>query len=238
MSQLYYKDNFISLYTRSDHSMPEIQTGSVDVIISDPPYGISYVSHTRVATPLFSSMGSDNTLAWIPEFLTEAYRVLKSPGAMALFTRWDVYSDWEKYIEEAKFMVKQVWHWDKGDAGSTGDLDATLSPCIEWIIYATKGRYKMFSKRRSDIFRYSKTPPGQRWHPIQKPEALLQEIIGTLCEGFKDPIVGDPYSGSGSTLMGAKKLGIRSFGYELPPDNKQQYAEQMKQKFSQSVMLL
>tara|TARA_Y100000310_G_C20554182_1_gene749676 strand:+ start:479 stop:1138 length:660 start_codon:yes stop_codon:yes gene_type:complete len=218
--------------------MPEIQSGSVDVIVSDPPYGISYVSHTRVATPLFASMADDNNLAWIPEFLTESYRVLKNPGAIVLFTRWDVYSDWEKYVEAAKFMIKQVWHWDKGDSGSTGDLDGTLSPCIEWMIYATKGRYRMYSKRRSDIFRYPKTPPAKRWHPIQKPEALLQDVINVLCEGFKDPIVLDPYSGSGSTLMAAKKLGIKSAGYELAPDDKQQYADMMKKKFSQSVMLL
>ena len=38
--------------------------------------------------------------------------------------------------------------------------------------------------------------------------------------------------------MGAKKLGIRAVGYELPPDENQQYANRMKERFQQSVMIL
>ena len=239
MNTLYFKDDNITLYTRTDHLMPEIQSETIDVILCDQPYGVKYQSHTRVATPLFSNMADDDNLSWVPEFLTEAYRVLKDPGALVLFTRWDVYGDWQDYIEEAKFNLKQIWHWDKSDsAGGTGDLDGALYEVFEWIIYATKGRYKMHSKRRSNAFRYQRGSNKERWHPIQKPESLLQDIIQVLCEGKDKPIICDPYSGSGSTLMGAKKLGIRAVGYELPPDENQQYANRMKERFQQSVMIL
>jgi len=238
-NELYFKDDLITLYTRNSHSMPEIQSDTIDVIVTDPPYGISYQSHTRVATPLFSNMYDDNNLSWVPEFLTEAQRVLKNPGALVLFTRWDVYGDWQGYIEEAKFNLKQVWHWDKSDsAGGTGDLDGALYEVFEWIIYATKGRYRMHSKRRSNAFRYTRGNNKERWHPIQKPEALLQDIIQVLCEGKTNPIIFDPYAGSGSTLMAAKKLGYRGVGYELHPDEHQQYADKMKERFQQSVMMI
>ena len=239
MNTLFYKDNNITLYTREDHLMPEIQAESIDVILTDPPYGISYQSHTRVATPLFSNMHDDNNLSWVPEFPTEAYRVLKDPGALVLFTRWDVYGDWQGYVEEAKFNLKQVWHWDKSDsAGGTGDLDGQLYEVFEWIIYATKGRYRMHSKRRSNAFRYTREDNKERWHPIQKPEVLLQAILQTLTEGKKDPVICDPYAGSGSTLMAAKKLNIKAVGYELPADEQQKYVNRMKERFQQSVMLL
>jgi len=238
-NELYFKDDLITVYTRNSHSMPEIQSDTIDVIVTDPPYGISYQSHTRVATPLFSNMYDDNNLSWVPEFLTEAQRVLKNPGALVLFTRWDVYGDWQGYIEEAKFNLKQVWHWDKSDsAGGTGDLDGALYEVFEWIIYATKGRYRMHSKRRSNAFRYTRGNNKERWHPIQKPEALLQDIIQVLCEGKTNPIIFDPYAGSGSTLMAAKKLGYRGVGYELHPDEHQQYADKMKERFQQSVMMI
>jgi len=235
----YYKDNDITLYTRSDHMMPEIGDKTIDLILCDPPYGIKYQSHTRVSTPLFSNMFDDDNLSWVPNFLTEAYRVLKDPGAMILFTRWDVYSNWENYIETAKFNFKQVWQWDKGDnAGGTGDLDGQLYEVFEWIMYATKGRYKMHSKRRSTAFRFSRGDNKTRWHPIQKPEALLQSIITTLLEGKNNPIILDPYAGSGSTLRAAKNLGYKSIGYELHPDDYQQYANKMIESFKQSVMML
>ena len=239
MNKQYYKDDKITLYTRSDHLMPEIQDKTIDLILCDPPYGIQYQSHTRVATPLFSNMFDDNNLSWVPEFLTEAYRVLKDPGAMVLFTRWDVYSNWESYVEAAKFNLKQVWHWDKSDsAGGTGDLDGQLYEVFEWMMYCTKGRYKMHSKRRSTAFRFSRSSNKDRFHPIEKPEALLQAIIETLLTGKDKPLILDPYSGSGSTLMAAKKLGYTSMGYELAPDENQQYADKMIQKFQQSVMML
>lgn len=239
MNQQFFRDNLVTLYTRTNHLMPEIQGGTVDLILTDPPYGISYQSHTRVATPLFAKMADDNNLSWVPEFLTEAHRVLKNPGAMALFTRWDVYADWQSYIEEAGFNIKQVWTWDKGDsAGGIGDLDGAMYPVSEWIIFATKGRFRMFGKRRSDLFRYSKVPNKERWHPIQKPEALLQAIMSALLEGKENPIILDPYCGSGSTLMAAKKLGFKATGYELPPDGSQKYAEQVSARLQQSVMMI
>lgn len=239
MNEQYFKDDLITLYTRTSHMMPEIQSNTIDLLLCDPPYGVSYQSHTRVATPLFSNMHDDNNLSWVPEFLTEAYRVLKDPGAMILFTRWDVYSVWESYVEEAKFNLKQMWYWDKSDsAGGTGDLDGQLYEVIEWIMYCTKGRYRMHSKRRSTVFRFLRGDNKTRWHPIQKPEVLLQAIAETLLEGKDKPIVLDPYAGSGSTLRAMKMLGYHSVGYELPPDKDQQYAKQMVESFRQSMMMI
>ena len=53
-----------------------------------------------------------------------------------------------------------------------------------------------------------------------------------------DATISDSYSGSGSTLMAAKKLGLNAVGYELPPDDKQQYADKMVHKFQQNIMML
>ena len=147
----------------------------------------------------------------VPEFLTESYRVLKKPGAAIFFTTWTVEPEWEKYVQEAKFSLKQILYWDKSDAaGGIGDLDAKFYEVIEWMMFCTKGRYLMHSKRRSNVFRYQRSAPKDRWHPIQKPEALLQDIIQCLAEGKKDPVIREHYAGSGSTLMAANKLGYRS----------------------------
>jgi len=239
MSEQAYKDDYITLLTRTDHMMPDIANNSIDVIVCDPPYGVKYQSHTRVATPLFAKIADDDNLAWVPEFLTECYRVLKTPGAMMLFTSWLVEPEWEKYVEEAKFRILQLLYWDKSDsAGGIGDLDAKFYEVVEQIMYCTKGRYLMHSKRRSNVFRYQRSAPKDRWHPIQKPDALLQDMINCLCEGKKDPVILDPYAGSGSTLMAAKKLGLKSIGYELPDDGERDYVARMIGTFSQSVMML
>ncbi len=50
-------------------------------------------------------------------------------------------------------------------------------------------------------------------HPTVKPIALMQYIIKLLAPPG-DPVLLDPFAGSGSTLVAAKKLGIRCIGIE------------------------
>jgi len=53
-------------------------------------------------------------------------------------------------------------------------------------------------------------------HPTQKPVALLERLIGI----FTDPgdVVIDPVAGSGSTLIAARNMGRRGYGFEIKKD--------------------
>jgi site-specific DNA-methyltransferase (adenine-specific) len=54
------------------------------------------------------------------------------------------------------------------------------------------------------------------WHGCQMPEQLLGRIV-KVCSNPGD-IVLDPFAGSGTTLVVAKKLGRRWLGFELSPE--------------------
>lgn len=54
------------------------------------------------------------------------------------------------------------------------------------------------------------------WHGCQMPEQLLGRII-RACSN-PDEVVLDPFGGSGTTLVVARKLGRRFIGFELSPD--------------------
>lgn len=62
------------------------------------------------------------------------------------------------------------------------------------------------------------------WHGCQMPEQLLGRIIRTCSNPGE--IVLDPFGGSGTTLVVAKKLGRRYLGFELSPD----YAAQIQSR--------
>jgi site-specific DNA-methyltransferase (adenine-specific) len=65
------------------------------------------------------------------------------------------------------------------------------------------------------------------WHGCQMPEQLLGRII----KACSDPgsLVLDPFAGSGTTLVTAKKLGRRYLGFELSPD----YAAQARKRLDE-----
>src|SRR5206468_1161478 len=67
------------------------------------------------------------------------------------------------------------------------------------------------------------------WHGCQMPEQLLGRII-RLCSDPGDLVV-DPFAGSGTTLVVAKKLGRRWIGFELSPN----YAPQIQARLDEAA---
>ena len=66
------------------------------------------------------------------------------------------------------------------------------------------------------------------WHGCQMPEQLLGRII-KLCSNPGELVI-DPFGGSGTTLVVAKKLGRKFIGYELSEN----YAEQIEKRLSKA----
>jgi len=71
-----------------------------------------------------------------------------------------------------------------------------------------------------DYLRDSDTP---KVHPTQKPVPLLESLI----EIFTDPddVVIDPVAGSGTTLLAARNVGRRAYGFEVKKEYCRQYEE-------------
>jgi len=187
-----------------------IQDGGIDLIVTDPPYGINFRSNSRKATPKFDKIKDDVD----PDYaiLNEFYRVLKDNSALYLYTRWDVYPKWKKEIENAGFVVKNMCIWYK-PGGGMGDLEGSYSPEHEICIFAHKGRHKIRGKRISDVWKLRKDPPGSYIHPTQKPvHAMELPVLKSSDEG---DLILDPYSGSGSTGVACAKSKRRFLGCDI-----------------------
>jgi site-specific DNA-methyltransferase (adenine-specific) len=64
------------------------------------------------------------------------------------------------------------------------------------------------------------------WHGCQMPEALLERII--LVSSNPDEKVLDPFTGSGTTLVAAKKLGRQYLGFEISEEYREQALHRLK----------
>ena len=110
--------------------MKMIDDNSVDLIIADPPYGVSYQSNFR--KDKFDTLKNDSVI--LSEWISEAFRILKEGGAIYCYTRWDVYPEWYNLIAE-HFKIKNTIIWFK-KGGGLGDLKGGYIYNHEFIIFA------------------------------------------------------------------------------------------------------
>ena len=124
-----------------------------------------------------------------------------------------------------KNSSEDVWYCTMSD-NFTFDLNAVKLKRRVIAPYTVKGKPKDWTKSTEGNFRL--THPSNLWtdltvpfwsmtenteHPTQKPEKLVAKII--LASTKKGDVVLDPFLGSGTTSVVAKKLGRRYVGIEI-----------------------
>ena len=218
--------------------MKGIETGSIDAIITDPPYGTTACKWDSVI---------DFDLMW-----EQLNRVIKPNGAILLFSAQPFTS---ALIMSNIKNYKYNWVWDKKSATGgqfarkqpmrrTEDIclfyekQCTYSPQLEdkekkYIRYIKKdyknnskhiSNTKSFStnantrtipedkKYPSNIISISKGSNKKKVHPTQKPIELMEYLIKTYTN--ENETVLDFTMGSGSTGVAAKNLNRNFIGIE------------------------
>ncbi|MGP1489932.1 MAG: DNA-methyltransferase [Treponema sp.] len=80
--------------------LPKIPDGSIDAIISDPPYG--YLKNQKLDVPFNEAV-----------FFSEAKRVLKPAGFIVLFGRGTAFYRWNTMLADLGFVFKEEIIWNK-----------------------------------------------------------------------------------------------------------------------------
>jgi len=187
--------------------MESIPDNSVDMVLTDPPYGMGFKSNYRKEK--YNKIIQDDNLLWLDKFSEEAFRVAKDNSAHYIFCSFhniDIFKQaFEKY-----FKIKNILIWEKNNA-SMGDLKADFAPKIEFILFLQKGRRFIEGKRDPNIFKFART--GNKLHPTQKPVDLCEYLITKFSKPTE--VVLDPFMGSGTTGVACKNLNRDFIGIEL-----------------------
>jgi site-specific DNA-methyltransferase (adenine-specific) len=194
--------------------MKEIPDKSIDLVLTDPPYGIDYQSSWRTdKSKRFDKISNDKSpfLAWLPE----AYRLLKDDGALLCFCRWDVQENFRDAITQSEFKIKSQVIWDR-EVHGMGDLNGAFAPCHDIIWFATKGNFRFYSTRPASVIRCQRLDASGMIHPNQKPIGLFEKLI-IPCSDIGQNVL-DPFLGSGTTAVAAKRTGRHFIGIELSPE--------------------
>jgi DNA modification methylase len=169
----------------------------VDVVITDPPYGISY-----------SSGGAT-------EALWAAGKTINGDKDTKIR---DLVIEWAKEIPGMYFgtwranrpeKTRMVLIWDKGGALGMGALDLPWKPDHEEIYVIGKGF--VGTRDCGSVIRH---PPVQsmakngRVHPTEKPVGLMKKLINKTSGTILDPFMGSGSTGVAAVEMKRKFIGI------------------------------
>ncbi len=193
--------------------MKGIPDGSVDMVLTDPPYGIDYQSRRK-----------KNKADWKPKiigdkepftsFIPQIKRVLRSSGCVLVFTRWDVQQKFIDAMEQAGLHVKSVLIWDKQIHGM-GYLKRAYASRYESILFHSEDDFSFNGKRPQDLISVRRILPQSLMHPNEKPVELLETLISQCTR--EGGTVLDPFMGSGSTGVACVNTGRSFIGMELDP---------------------
>ena len=195
--------------------LESLNDGSIDIVLTDPPYGISYISNRSIHEDSITKRGLLNDgKEQAFELLDKTCEILSRKTAenahLYFFCSWSVFSAFEAIISNY-FNIKTPIVWDKGNKGS-GDLENDWGNQTEIVIFCIKGK-KMVNNRRGNIISVSRLHTTKMVHPTQKPIELLLDILAVSY--VKGDFVVDPFMGSGSTIKACNEIGAKCLGIEL-----------------------
>lgn len=179
----------------------------VDMILTDPPYGIEFKSNHRKEK--YNKIKNDDSLEFLDEYLKKSYDLLKDDTHIYCFCSWHRIDEFKRTFEKY-FKLKNIIVWEKNNT-SMGDLQGSYAPKHEFILFGHKGRRLRNGKRLPDIIKANRT--GNKLHPTQKPVDLLEIFINQSSND--NDVIFDGFMGSGSTGVASLNTNRKFIGIEL-----------------------
>ena len=202
--------------------MESLPKGSVDLILTDPPYTISretgFKSVVNGVQRFAVSMDFgpwDHCQIDLAKMAQVFYRALRQGGtAIVWYDLWKI-GEIKEAMEQAGFkMIRQII-WEKTNPVPLNMKAIYLSNCREMAVLGVKGGKPTFHNEYDrGVYEYPiPRHNGNRQHPTQKPEDLFTDLV--LKHSNPGDLVVDPFLGAGTTAMAALKNGRQFAGCDI-----------------------
>jgi len=188
----------------------KIINNSIDLIVTDPPYFIP-AKHYETRRNFRRNFGDLGILeSFFGMFFKELERILKEDGSFYMFCNGQTYPLFFYY---SYFFTKSTRPiiWNK----KTAYLGYGWRHQHEIILWGEMPNARKIETGDGDIINCKTVPVNERKHPAEKPIDLIGKLIKKSSK--ENDIICDPFMGSGTTILAAKKLNRRYIGIEINP---------------------
>ena len=211
-------------------AMKNIETDSVDLVLTDPPYNLGLFMKNR-ATNLkamrdnfFGAAGWDNLefdewLNDMDQMFDELARIIKPRGSVIVFMSIIKVESIIRLAEKHGFYYKTTGVWHKKNPMPRNMNLHFINSTETWIYFTYKahtGTFNNDGKAIHDFVETPVTPSGEKGfgkHPTQKPIQLMEHFVTILSN--EGDVIFDPFSGSGSTGVAALMHNRKFIGSEI-----------------------
>lgn len=188
--------------------------GKVDFILTDPPYNIDFkpprqncgTAESRIKIQN-DNMGDVEFYNFIKTVFSLCYKLLKNDSFLITFMGWSSIPTFEKALTECGFTIKSMPIWVKECFG----IGYYTRPQYEPMYLCFKGNPKPLERPISDVIQVPRAK--NIIHSCQKPRDLLQILINSFSN--EGDLILDPFGGSFSTCVAAKKCGRNYISCEI-----------------------
>lgn len=227
------------IYGDSFTELPKLKPRMFDLLFADPPYNLS----KSFGKEAFKQTTTAAYEKWLDSWLRLCVPLLKDMASIYICGDWRSSSAIER-VGSKYFIVRNriTWEREKGRGAKANWKNAsediwffTMSDHYIFNIEAVKQRRRVIAPYREngkakdwdETGKFRDTHPSNLWtdisvpfwsmpentdHPTQKPEKLLAKLIlASTNEGGR---ILDPFAGSGTTAVAAKKLGRKCTSIE------------------------
>ncbi|MBC3863085.1 site-specific DNA-methyltransferase [Undibacterium jejuense] len=224
------------------NGLARLPDASIDLLLADPPYGLGkdYGNDS-------DKMESAAYLEWMAQWIDAALPKLKANGSLYIFLTWRYSPEVFVLLKQRMTMMNEII-WDRRVPSMGGSVRkySSVHDTIGFFVKAKDYYFDLDAIRipydaATKKARSRKIFEGAKWlelgfnpkdvwsvsrlhrehaereeHPTQKPLEIIERMIKASCP--PGGVVLDPFMGSGTTAVAAKRCGRDFVGFELNPD--------------------
>ena len=247
MMKPYYQDEWVTIYHGDCREiLPELP--EVDLVVTSPPYNVGKEYELGTSRAEYCTLLSDFFTALKPSMASDGRVCLNIPPTMGSHNV--IFSPYKLCLDaffEAGFNLRDIVTWNQCNSGNDTAWGSFASASAPWlrhqvenIILGYKDQWKKLSKGISTITNRQFTLwTVDHWtfavarnsqHPAPFPEELPVRCIHLF--SYSEDTILDPFLGSGTTAIVAKKLNRKCVGIEI----EEKYCEIAAKRCQQMVM--
>lgn len=199
--------------TNPDHVAKLMDGKRANLILTDPPYGVSFKSKSGL-TIKNDSMKNEEFYEFLKSAFVNMAAHLEPGGSAYVFHADTEGLNFRQAFIDAGFHLAGCCIWVK-DSLVLGRSDYQWQH--EPVLYGflKNGKHTWYSDRKQTTIWNFKKPKRNENHPTSKPLDLLSYPLGNSSQ--ENAIVVDTFGGSGSTLMACEAMNRICYTMELDP---------------------